>query len=234
MMDQRLKILVVDDDAEIRNLLCGCLKGFGMRADEASCGSDMRDAMAKVEYDLIVLDLMLPDEDGLVLCRRIRKTSDVPVIILTARGEAMERIVGLEVGADDYVVKPFEPRELVARIQAILRRVRRETPGTPGQISFGQWRLNMTARHLIAEDGTVVVLSNAEFRLLNAFLAAPGRVLSRDYLMDASMGKSADLYDRGIDVLISRLRQRLGDDVKVPKLIRTIRGEGYMFDSTTH
>jgi two-component system, OmpR family, response regulator len=234
-MDHRLKILVVDDDVEIRNLLCGCLKGFGMQADEASCGKDMTEAMAKVEYDLIVLDLMLPDEDGLVLCRRIRKFSDVPVIILTARGEAMERIVGLEVGADDYVVKPFEPRELVARIQAILRRVRRDVPGgAPGQIAFAQWRLNMTARHLIAEDGTVVVLSNAEFRLLNTFLAAPGRVLSRDYLMDASMGKSADLYDRGIDVMISRLRQRLGDDVKVPKLIRTIRGEGYLFDSNTH
>jgi two-component system, OmpR family, response regulator len=231
-MCSRPRILVVDDDAEIRELLSSSLRSFGMQVDKASCGEELRAAISSVRYSLIVLDLMLPDEDGLVLCRQIRQSSDVPVIMLTARGEATERIVGLEIGADDYVIKPFEPRELVARIRAIMRRVRRENAST-NYIAFGDWRLDMSARHLIADDDTIVALSNAEFRLLSAFLAAPGRVLSRDHLMDASMGKAADAYDRGIDVLISRLRQKLRDDSKFPKLIRTVRGEGYVFASDT-
>jgi two-component system OmpR family response regulator len=234
-MDKRLRILIVEDDEAIRGLLSESLKGFGMDADEAPTGAAMRELLARHEYDLVILDLMLPDGDGVALCRRLRQTSDVPVIILTARGEELERVVGLEVGADDYVVKPFAPRELVARIQAIIRRTRRSTPDAPlGFVAFADWRLNLSARHLIAEDGTVVPLSNAEFRLLNVFLAEPGRVLTREHLMDASHGRATDTYDRSIDVQISRLRQRLGDDVKSPKLIRTIRGEGYMFDPAIH
>jgi two-component system OmpR family response regulator len=232
-VNRQIKVLVVDDDAQIRSLLCDCLAEFGMSADQAGSGEEMHLALADTQYDLVVLDLMLPDNDGLVLCREIRATSEIPLIILTARGEMTERIVGLELGADDYVVKPFEPRELVARIQTILRRVRAQTAprqGTPEEIRFAGWRLNRTGRHLIAADQTVIPLSNAEFRLLNAFIAAPGRVLSREYLMDAARGKSVDAFDRSIDVQISRLRQKLREDIKEPKLIRTIRGEGYMLD----
>ncbi|CAG9266280.1 DNA-binding dual transcriptional regulator OmpR [Paraburkholderia unamae] len=234
MMEKRLKILIVEDDAAISGLLSESLRGFGMQADEAPSGAAMQEALSRSDYDLIVLDLMLPDADGVALCRKLRQSSDVPIIILTARGEPMERVVGLEVGADDYVVKPFTPRELVARIHAIMRRARGGKPeGAAGVVAFANWKLNLTARHLVADDGTVVPLSNAEFRLLNVFLAEPGRVLSREYLMDASHGRATDVFDRSIDVQISRLRQRLGDDVKDPRLIRTIRGEGYMFDPVT-
>ncbi|VVE86870.1 response regulator [Pandoraea bronchicola] len=232
-MNKIIRILVVDDDVQIRTLLCDCLGDFGLTTAQAASGAEMHRALAEGGFDLVVLDLMLPDNDGLNLCREIRATSELPIIILTARGEMTDRIVGLELGADDYVVKPFEPRELVARIQTILRRVRAQTNGRPrasDECRFAGWRLHQTGRHLIASDNTVIPLSNAEFRLLNAFLAAPGRVLSREYLMDAARGKSINAFDRSIDVQISRLRQKLREDIKDSKLIRTIRGEGYMLD----
>lgn len=232
-VNKAIRILVVDDDSQIRSLLCDCLADFGMTTAQAATGAEMHLALREGGFDLVVLDLMLPDDDGLNLCREIRATSEIPLIILTARGEMTDRIVGLELGADDYVVKPFEPRELVARIQTILRRVRAQTQGrtrAQEESRFAGWRLHQTGRHLIAADNTVIPLSNAEFRLLNAFLAAPGRVLSREYLMDTARGKSIDAFDRSIDVQISRLRQKLREDIKEPKLLRTIRGEGYMLD----
>lgn len=232
-----IHVLAVDDDAQIRGLLCDCLADFGMATTQAANGADMHRALAEGAADIVVLDLMLPDGDGMDLCREIRAKSDIPIIILTARGEMADRIVGLELGADDYVVKPFEPRELVARIQTILRRTRAQLHAradTQEECRFANWRLNLIGRHLIAADNTVIPLSNAEFRLLNAFLAAPGRVLSREYLMDAARGKSTDAFDRSIDVQISRLRHKLREDIKEPKLIRTIRGEGYMLDTKQH
>ncbi|ALX12428.1 two-component system response regulator [Burkholderia cepacia JBK9] len=232
-VNKAIRILVVDDDSQIRSLLCDCLADFGMTTAQAGTGAEMHLALGEGGFDLVVLDLMLPDDDGLNLCREIRATSEIPLIILTARGEMTDRIVGLELGADDYIVKPFEPRELVARIQTILRRVRAQTQGrtrAQEESRFAGWRLHQIGRHLIAADNTVIPLSNAEFRLLNAFLAAPGRVLSREYLMDTARGKSIDTFDRSIDVQISRLRQKLREDIKEPRLIRTIRGEGYMLD----
>ncbi|VVE45437.1 DNA-binding response regulator [Pandoraea morbifera] len=227
------RVLVVDDDAQIRSLLCDCLADFGMTCMQAANGEEMHHVLGQSDIDIVVLDLMLPDSDGLTLCRELRTASDIPIIMLTARGETTDRIVGLELGADDYVVKPFEPRELVARIQTILRRARapaRSASEPKDERRFAGWRLNLIGRHLIAPDNTVVPLSNAEFRLLNAFLSAPGRVLSREYLMDTARGKSIDAFDRSIDVQISRLRHKLREDIKEPRLLRTIRGEGYMLD----
>lgn len=231
-MDHTIKVLIVDDDPQIRELLCTCLTGFGMVAETAADGVSMRRLLLSGAYDIIVLDLMLPGDDGLVLCREIRSTSDIPIIILSARSHSTERIVGIELGADDYMVKPLEPRELVVRIQAILRRTRSgDRRRLASEIRFAGWKLNVSARHLIAPDGTVVTLSSAEFRLLSVLLEAPGRVLSRDFLLDALRGREADSVDRSIDVQMSRLRAKLREDVKDPRLIRTIRGEGYLLDA---
>ncbi|OHR99752.1 DNA-binding response regulator, partial [Pseudomonas sp. HMSC75E02] len=176
--------------------------------------------------------LMLPGEDGLSLCRYLRSESDIPILMLTARCEPADRIIGLELGADDYMAKPFEPRELVARIQTILRRVRgdegRNEPRA--QVRFDQWRLDSVLRQLHSPDGLVVPLSNAEFRLLWVFLERPRRVLNRELLLDAARGRAIEAFDRSIDLLVSRLRQKLGDDPRSPRLIKTVRGEGYLFD----
>ncbi len=172
-----------------------------------------------------------PGEDGLSLCRWLRSTSDIPILMLTARCEPTDRIIGLELGADDYMAKPFEPRELVARIQTVLRRVRDERSDQRSTIRFNTWRLNSVLRQLIAPDGLVVPLSNAEFRLLRVFIERPHRVLSREQLLDAARGRSIEAFDRSIDLLVSRLRQKLADDPKNPQLIKTVRGEGYLFDA---
>ena len=227
-------VLIVDDDLHIRNLLSEYLSGFGMQTTTASDGNEMEVLLAQNTFDLIILDLMLPGEDGLSLCRKLRTKSKVPILMLTARGEAMDRIVGLELGADDYIAKPFEPRELVARIQSILRRVEwaNEIPEQPSEIfSFNGWRLHKTMRQLISAKGMVIPLSNAEFRLLTVFVDHPTRVLSREFLLDEARGRNMDLFDRSIDILVSRLRQKLEDDSRTPQLIKTIRGEGYMFDA---
>ncbi|MDD2769501.1 MAG: response regulator [Methylococcus sp.] len=232
------RVLIVDDDVEIRDLLCGYLSRFGMEAVGAHDGAEMKRALAEGPFNLIVLDLMLPGEDGLSLCRTLRTESDIPVIMLTARGDPMDRVVGLELGADDYVAKPFEPRELVARIQTILRRTRQErdtaaeAPETPDiVIEFEGWRLHRILRQLTSPEGMVVPLSNAEFRLLSVFIERPNRILSRDQLLDYARGRAMDLFDRSIDLLVSRLRQKLQDDPKNPLLIKTIRGEGYFFSA---
>jgi two-component system OmpR family response regulator len=225
------RALIVDDDVPIRELLCDYLARFNIQCRGVTDGSEMRQALEEESFDVIVLDLMLPGEDGLSLCRWLRGTSDIPILMLTARCEPTDRIIGLELGADDYMAKPFEPRELVARIQTVLRRVRDDRSDQRSTVRFDAWRLNSVLRQLIAADGLVVPLSNAEFRLLRVFLERPRRVLSREQLLDAARGRSIEAFDRSIDLLVSRLRQKLGDDPKHPQLIKTVRGEGYLFDA---
>jgi two-component system, OmpR family, response regulator len=231
-MDAPDHILVVDDDAEIRSLLSQYLVKNGMRVTTAADGRAMWHALEAGRIDLIVLDLMLPGEDGLTLCRNLRAKSDVPVIMLTARGEETDRIVGLEMGADDYLPKPFSARELLARIKAILRRARslpeNLQPENARRMRFAEWVLDTTHRQLISATDVVTPLSGAEYRLLRIFLSHPNRVLNRDQLVDLTQGKEADPLDRSIDVQVSRLRSRLGDDPREPRLIKTVRGEGYV------
>lgn len=228
-----VSILIVDDDAQIRQLLREYLAGFGMSVVSVADGIAMNEALITGNYDLIILDLMLPGEDGLSLCRNLRIKSNIPILMLTARGEAMDRVVGLEIGADDYIVKPFEPRELVARINTILRRSRgdREVAHETKQAAFMGWRLNYLLRHLVSPEELVIPLSNAEFRLLTVLIENPNRVLSRDFLLDEARGRNMDMFDRSIDILISRVRQKLNDDPRTPSLIKTVRGEGYIFDA---
>jgi two-component system OmpR family response regulator len=229
------RALIVDDNIELRELLSGYLTRFNIASEAVGDGTGMRKALAASRFDVIILDLMLPGEDGLELCRELRSNSDIPILMLTARCEPTDRIIGLELGADDYMAKPFEPRELVARIQSILRRVRddRDVPRTDerSSVRFDDWQLNGVLRQLQAPDGLVVPLSNAEFRLLWVFLERPRRVLNREQLLDAARGRSIEAFDRSIDLLVSRLRQKLGDDPKSPRLIKTVRGEGYLFDA---
>lgn len=225
-------ILVVDDDAEIRQLLRSYLERNGLRVTTAADGAGMWRALERARVDLIVLDLMLPGTDGLELCRNLRVRSRIPVIMLTARGDEMDRVLGLEMGADDYLPKPFSARELLARIKVVLRRSR-DLPvdaleGSPERLSFAGWTLDTRARHLVSPQGVVVSLSNAEHRLLQVLATHPNRVLSRDQLLDLTRGREAGPFDRSIDVLIGRLRRRLGDDAREPLLIKTVRGEGYM------
>jgi len=236
-MQKPTRALIVDDDKEICALLCSYLADFGIEARGVHDGAAMRRAMAEQAPDVIILDLMLPGEDGLTLCRQLRASSNIPVIMLTARGEPADRVVGLELGADDYVVKPFDPRELVARVHTVLRRARGEGGGSTGnageseRIGFEGWMLDVGTRQLTTPRQVVVPLSNAEFRLLWTFIERPRRVLNRDQLMDAARGGASTAYDRSIDLLVSRLRQKLDDDPRDPKLLKTVRGEGYLFDA---
>jgi two-component system OmpR family response regulator len=229
-------ILVVDDDREIRELLASYLEKNGMRATVAANGREMRKVLEQFSFDLIVLDLMMPGEDGLTLCRELRagKWKAVPILMLTARNEETDRIIGLEMGADDYLTKPFAVRELLARIKSILRRTRMLPPNMQVEeatqfITFGDWRLDTTGRHLLDTEDTMVALSGAEYRLLRVFLDHPQRVLTRDQLLNLTQGRDADAFDRSIDLLISRLRQRLRDDAREPRYIKTLRSEGYVF-----
>ena len=228
-----LSILMVDDDAQIRQLLSDYLSGFGMSVVAVADGKAMAEALKESSFDLVILDLMLPGEDGLTLCRSLRSESDIPILMLTARGETMDRVVGLELGADDYIVKPFEPRELVARIQTILRRTRgnRENPKEQNEVEFMGWRLNHVMRHLVSPKELLIPLSNAEFRLLTVFVEHPNRILTREFLLDSARGRDMEVFDRSIDILVSRLRQKLNDDSRTPTLIKTVRGEGYLFDA---
>jgi two-component system OmpR family response regulator len=225
-------ILIVDDDREIRSLLSDYLEKNGYRASAVADGKAMWNALESARIDLVILDVMLPGDDGFVLCRNLRARSNVPVIMLTAKGEDTERIVGLELGADDYLAKPFNPRELLARIKSVLRR-HRAMPGNlepepANLLKFAGWTLDLNTRNLISPSAVVVALSGAEFRLLRVFLAYPNRVLSRDQLMDLTVGREADPLDRSVDVQVSRLRQRLNDDAREPAIIKTVRGEGYV------
>jgi two-component system OmpR family response regulator len=235
-MDTLPTILVVDDDREIRTLLAEYVGANGFRALTAADGASMWRTLDAGRVDLIVLDLTLPGEDGLTLCRTLRARSNLPVIMLTARGDPLDRILGLEMGADDYMAKPFEPRELVARIRNVLRRTQALPPSLqPSEaqrMRFAGWTLELAARHLVSAHGTVVMLSGAEFRLLKVFLEHPNRVLNRDQLLNLTKGRDADPFDRSIDLQVSRLRQKLGDDAKAPTLLKTVRNEGYVLATT--
>jgi two-component system OmpR family response regulator len=225
-------ILIVDDDREIRDLLARFLAKHGYRVDVAADGRAMTRALEAGRFDLVVLDLMLPGEDGLSLCRRLRATSSLPVIMLTAMGEETDRIVGLEMGADDYLPKPFNPRELLARIRAVLRRAGGAARGPDEglrELTFDGWRLDLARRELRAPDGVLVPLTAGEFDLLVAFAERPRRVLSRDQLLDLSRGRAAAPFERSIDVQLSRLRRKIEPDPRQPGLIKTVRGGGYMF-----
>ncbi len=225
-------LLVVDDDRDIRQLIEQYLTEAGYRVSTAADGKAMRRMLEQHRIDLVVLDLMLPGEDGLSLCRYLRARSNLPILMLTARGAEVDRIVGLEMGADDYLAKPFNPRELLARIRSILRRAHTLPPNlVPEEVitfTFAGWHLNVAERQLVATDGLVVPLSGAEFRLLRVLLEHPQRVISRDQIMELTQGREALALDRSIDVLIGRLRRRLQDDGKEPRLIKTVRGEGYV------
>lgn len=229
-------ILVVDDDRDIRQMVGDYLRRNGLRVSLAADGREMRALLDTSDIDLIVLDIMLPGDDGLTLCRNLRagKHRAVPVVLLTARDDETDRIVGLEMGADDYVTKPFSSRELLARINAVIRRARMLPPNLQVSeasrlIAFGDWRLDTSARHLLDAEGTVYPLSGAEFRLLRVFIDHPQRVLSRDQLLNLTQGRDAEVFDRSIDLLVSRLRQRLGDGARAQGYIKTVRNEGYVF-----
>jgi two-component system OmpR family response regulator len=231
-MTDQPHILIVDDDREIRALLAKYLETSGFRTTPVADGKAMSAAMQQSHFDLIVLDLMLPGDDGLALCRELRRHSQVPIIMLTARGEDVDRIVGLEVGADDYLAKPFNPRELLVRIKAVLRRAA-HAPRDPDSavvrsFRFGGWQLDTTTRSLTDTEGATVPLSGAEYRLLTVLLRSPSRVLSRSQLATLLRGREADPQDRSIDVRVSRLRQLLGDDARASQIIKTVYGEGYV------
>ncbi|MCA1368558.1 response regulator [Bradyrhizobium sp. BRP14] len=229
-------ILIVDDDREIRELVSAYLTKNGLRVTAVGDGRQMRAFLEANAVDLIILDIMMPGDDGLVLSRELRagRHKATPIVMLTARTDEMDRIIGLEMGADDYLAKPFSARELLARIKAVLRRTRMLPPNL--QVSeagrvlrFGDWKLDTTARHLIDAEGTAIALSGAEYRLLRVFVDHPQRVLNRDQLLNLTQGREAELFDRSIDLLVSRVRQRLGEDAREPTYIKTVRSEGYVF-----
>jgi two-component system OmpR family response regulator len=227
------RLLVVDDDKALRKLLGDYLGENGYEVALVSDGEAMRLELARTAFDLIILDLMLPGADGLTLCRDMRARSKVPILMLTARGDELDRIIGLEMGADDYLAKPFNPRELLARIKNILRRTQdgANAAAAPRLLIFAGWTLDLSARHLIDSDGVVSPLSNGEFKLLQVLAEHPRKILSRDQLTDVLSGREALPYDRTIDVMISRLRRSLRDDARDPLLIKTIRNEGYMLSA---
>ena len=225
-------ILVVDDDQEIRALLREYLQKNGYRVTVVPDGDAMWSALDEAQPDLIVLDVMLPGDDGITLCRKLRAGSAVPIVMLTARSEETDRIVGLEMGADDYLAKPFSPRELLARIKSVLRRTRalpgNLQPDDARKLRFAGWTCDTAARNLVSPEGVVVALSSTEYKLLHIFLAHPNRVLNRDQLIDLMLSREAMPFDRSIDVQVSRLRQRLGEGTREPAIIKTVRGEGYV------
>lgn len=223
----RARILVVDDDSDLRRLVAEFLAANAMDVVTASDADEMNDRLHEGRFDLIVLDLMMPGEDGLSIIRRIRSADGPAVIMLSAMGDDADRIIGLEVGADDYLGKPCNPRELLARIRAVLRR--REGRDIAGPVrNFGDWTLDLVERTVARADMPPATLTGAEFRVLNAFLDRPQRVLDRDTLVETAKGDDADVFDRSIDVTISRLRRKLGEGAP----IRTVRGEGYIFTTT--
>jgi two-component system OmpR family response regulator len=226
-------ILVVDDDEDILSLLKGVFQKHGHPVTVALSGRDMFAALEAQEIDMVVLDVMMQGEDGFGLCRRLRAKSTVPIIMLTAMSDHTDRIIGLEIGADDYLIKPFDPRELLARIGAVLRRaaepVTIASTDTRPMLAFLEWRLDVARRELRSADNTLMILSGAEFDLLLAFAEHPQRVLTRDQLLDFARGHSHAAFDRSIDVQVSRLRRKLESDPRDPAIIRTVRNEGYIF-----
>jgi two-component system, OmpR family, response regulator len=231
------RVLIVDDDTEIRTLLAEFLEHNGLAVARAADAQGMRAVLDTELMDLVVLDINLPGINGLELCRALRADSDLPVIMLTARTSPMDRIAGLETGADDYVCKPFEPLELLSRIRSVLRRsgsatARDECGNTPARVHFGDWTLDFYARHLIDPQGVLVVLSGMEYRLLRIFLEQPNTILSRDHVMDRIHGRDSGPFDRSIDLQVSRLRQKIEVNSRDPKIIKTVRNEGYILTAT--
>jgi two-component system OmpR family response regulator len=236
MSDAGPHVLIVDDHRDIRDALCRYLQDNGLKVTLAESAASARRVLVQREVDLIVLDIMMPGEDGLSLCRSVREHRGTPIILLSARTEELDRIVGLEVGADDYVTKPFSPRELLARIQAVLRRTNELPPGqrpkTGHRVRFGAWVLHGPERQVVGRDGVVVSLSSTEYALLATFLEHPNIVLTREQLLDRVRGRGADeVFDRSIDTQISRLRRKLEVDPRNPRLIKTAWGAGYLFAS---
>jgi len=219
------RLLVVDDDTALTRLLVEYFARFGHRLSTANTAAEARALLRRKDFDLLILDVMLPDANGMELCRSIRSTSDVPIVLLTARGELTDRVLGLELGADDYVAKPFEPRELVARVEGLMRRTR---PKRSAILRCGGLVLEDQTRR-VALDGEEVDLTTMEFELLRVLMESRGRVLSRDALLQALGGSDAEVYDRSVDMHVSRLRGKLGDDSRSPRFVKTIRGAGYQF-----
>lgn len=227
------EVLLVDDEPTLREPLAEYLAGQGFAVSEAESAADARAQLEDAQPDIVLLDIMMPGEDGLSFCRHLVETRHLPVIFLTARGEATDRIVGLELGADDYIVKPFEPRELVARIRTVLRRAARgptpEMQAEDWRYAFEGWLLDPLKRRLTDPEGVKVPVSTAEFRLLRAFLDNPRKVMDRDRLLDMVQGRSAHLFDRAVDNQVSRLRRKVETDTRNPQFIQTVRGGGYRF-----
>ncbi len=229
-------ILVVDDQQEIRDVVQEYLTGEGFRVSTAHDGAGMRRVLSQTPADLVILDLMLPGEDGLTLARALRSQSGIGIIILTGRGETVDRIIGLEMGADDYLPKPFHLRELLARVKSVLRRVQSRTGEGPqparSHARFAGWSLDLSSRELTSPTGEAVRLTTGEFDLLAAFVSNANQVLSRDRLLDLARNREAGPFDRTIDVQVGRLRRKLEDDPQNPSLIKTVRGSGYIFTPT--
>lgn len=228
-------ILVVDDDRQIRTMLARYLSDNGLRVTAAEDGRQMTDLIGKFNFDVVVLDVMMPGDDGFILCQRLRARSTVPIILLTARGEDTDRVIGLELGADDYVAKPFNPRELLARIRAALRRAAMVASAQPEVVAdrfhFAGWVLDTGRRTLVSPGGSLVELTTGEFDLLAALVQHPQQVLSRDQLLDYVHGRSSLNIDRSIDVQVSRLRRKVEADPQTPELIKTVRNGGYFFSA---
>ena len=234
-MESTPHILIVDDDREIRELLSRFLERHGLRVSVARDEREMQKVMQDSAIDLVVLDAMLPGKNGFTICRELRAAGNLPIIMLTAAGDETDRIVGLEMGADDYVAKPFNPRELLARMRAVLRRA--AEPGRAvelprGTLNFAGWTLDVGRRRLLSPEGAMVTLSTGEFDLLLVFAERPQRVLSRDQLLDLARGRGPTAYDRSIDVQVSRLRRKIEVDPRTPEIIATVRGGGYVFTPT--
>jgi two-component system OmpR family response regulator len=233
-MSQR--VLMIEDDQRLASMVSTYLTQNGYEVVHAATAKAGVALLQAGGVALVLLDLMLPDADGLEVCRRIRALpaplASVAIVMLTAKGDPMDRVIGLELGADDYLPKPFEPRELLARIRSVLRRSHAMPSNAPSdnaqQMRFSGWTLDLTARHLLNPDGIVIMLSGAEFRLLRVFLEHPNRVLNRDQLLNLTQGRDADPFDRSIDIQISRLRQKLGEDARLPQIIKTVRNGGYV------
>lgn len=236
MEEQAPHILVVDDHRDIRDPLAQYLKKNGYRAMTADGGSALRQAIKAQAFDLIILDIMMPGEDGLTLCRFLRETTNTPIVLLTAVSEETDKIIGLEMGADDYVTKPFNPRELLARVKAILRRAQslppQREPKAGTSYAFNGWTFDTTSRQLSKDGAPDVGLSSGEFALLSIFVERPNMVLTRDQLIDLTRGRNAGPFDRAVDNQVSRLRKKLEEDPKTPLLIQTVWGGGYKFAGT--
>lgn len=235
--EQTTHVLIVDDDDDIRSLLSEFLERNRLTVFQASDGEVMKNVIKLQHIDLVVLDLNLPGEDGLSLCRQLRSTSNLPIIMLTAKSDPIDRIIGLETGADDYVCKPFEPLELLSRIRTVLRRTQQGALSESNvresvRLHFSGWILDLTARHLLDPKGVIISLSGAEFRLLKMFLDRPNRILNRDQIMDIMHGRDAGAFDRSIDLQVSRLRQKIEQDQKAPMIIKTVRNEGYILTTS--